>query len=410
MDKQYKSLIGILNLYITISVLIAPILQPYVLAGKSISLLLMLSNSILLLIYKFPYIISTNRNEIKFLFFLLYALSIPVIVGTILNYNIEIGSSYRGILLFSFCLFLYPEFVDYERLKNIYRVFVYSAIIVFFAQELSFNLLGFRFSALIPFFQISYEEGTEEFMLYQMTQSRSSSFFLEPAHCATYIFPYFAISLYEAKKKGKILSKENLFLLFFFILFKSGMGIVCSGFMFLLYLKNNISRKGKLLIIMYLILLLFIILFANTLYLFFEENYLSRSKELSYITENSSGMIRITRGFRVFGDMSLLGQLFGLSNGAIGDAVKHSSIAYLFGDNSYVNNVQKLLIGYGVIGTSLFIVYAMQCYKLGTTLTKLVIFSFFLISLMSNNLFDSVMLLYFCVAICKHDDYQNNYY
>ena len=90
--------------------------------------------------------------------------------------------------------------------------------------------------------------------------------------------------------------------------------------------------------------------------------------------------------------------------------VKHSSIAYLFGDNSYVNNVQKLLIGYGVIGTSLFIVYAMQCYKLGTTLTKLVIFSFFLISLMSNNLFDSVMLLYFCVAICKHDDYQNNNY
>ena len=59
----------------------------------------------------------------------------------------------------------------------------------------------------------------------------------------------------------------------------------------------------------------------------------------------------------MYADFPLLGKIFGVGNGAVGDVVMNSSARWMFNDETYLNNFQKLIIGYGFIGSILFINY-----------------------------------------------------
>ena len=83
---------------------------------------------------------------------------------------------------------------------------------------------------------------------------------------------------------------------------------------------------------------------------------MARTEELDVEQEHlSSGAIRIYRGYFVFGAMPFVEKVTGVGSGTTGDVIEHSPFYFLFYDfERYLNNIQMLLVGYGLVGTLLF--------------------------------------------------------
>lgn len=388
-----------LSWYASFSVIIGPILQPYNLFGKSVALLLMFVNILLFMSYGMVKGFKTFvRPDRTYIIFLAYFLTLPVMIGIML-YKVDIGASYRGVLVFSASLLCYISFADMSSLKKIYRFFVYLAIGVFFAQEICWIFLGFRFPGLIPFFEINYEMGMEEFLKDQLIKERSSSIFLEPAHVAIFTLPYMIIKMVDNAGQKSLSSFETLFISFFLIWLRSGLGFVCLLVIYLTFLlRSRINPSRKIAFILFGSILLIAALTLTDLGTFLYESFFSRSAELTGNSTNGSGFIRITRGFLVYEDFTLIGKIFGVSNGAIGDVVIHSSAANLFNDDTQLNTIQKILIGYGLIGTLLMYIYLHKIAKRRNQYSFYLVLTLVIICFLENMLFDSRMLLYVAVA------------
>ena len=397
MEKQTR-LPVFFSWYASLSIVIGPILQPYTLYGKSIALLLMFFNIFLFSIYSMMRARLFIKPNSKYIYFLVYGLTIPIFCGVLL-YKVDVGASVRVFLVFSACLLCYISFANITYIKKNYRLFVYLAIGVFFAQEFCWHVFGFRFPALIPFFELNYEMGMEEFLKSQLIKDRSSSFFLEPAHLAVYVLPYFAIKMKDNELSNRMISFEIIFLTFFLIYLRSGLGFVCLTLLWLLMLsRSRMSHSRKLSFVLFAFFVLGLALIVTDLGAFFYDSFFSRAKEIiSSNSENESGMIRVIRGFLVYQDFPLLGKIFGVSNGAISDVVTHSSVANMFDNETYLNNIQKLLIGYGFIGCLLFLSYIHSIIKRNPYTTS-IIAVFIVICFMENMLFDSQMMLYFAIG------------
>lgn len=393
----------IISWYASLSVIMGPILQPYNLYGKSVALLLMFFNILFFSVYGI-----TRKQKIfirpdrKYLIFLIYSLTLPILLGITL-YKVDVGASVRGILVFSVSLFCYLSFANIKDLKKIYKYFVYLAIGVFFAQEICWHIYDFRFPALIPFLELNYEMGMEEFLKVQLIQERSSSIFLEPAHFAIFVLPYLAIKMIDNEKIQKAISFETLFLSIVLVYLRSGIGFVCMMMIWLIFMTRlQISKRRKMSIIMSGFLFFILVVIFTDLSTFLYDSFFSRSAEITGDSSHESGMIRVYRGFLVYDDFPLIGKLFGVSNGAIEDVVRHSSAANLFDDIIYINNAQKLLIGYGFVGVFSFLCYLRGVVKRNPYSTYLILL-FLLICFMENMLFDSRMMLYLAIGALPYN-------
>lgn len=385
--------------YASLSTVIGPILQPYNLFGKSMALLLMFANIFILGFYGIvkghnPFI----KPDRRYVLFLAYCITVPVLLGMAL-YHVDIGSSYRGLLVFSASLLCYISFADMSSLKKIYRFFVYVAIAVFFAQELCWYFLGFRFPGLIPFFELNYEMGMEEYLKFQLTRDRSSSIFLEPAHVAIFTLPYMIIKMVDNEEQKNLFTFETLFISFFLIWLRSGLGFVCLLIIYLLFLlRSRINPSRKVAFILFGSILSIAVLTLTDLGSFLYESFFSRSEELTGNSSNGSGFIRITRGFFVYADFPLIGKIFGVSNGAIEDVVIHSSAYNLFDEDTLLNTIQKILMGYGFIGTLLLYNYLQRIAKRRNQYSFYLVLTLVIICFLENMLFDGRMLLYVVIA------------
>lgn len=390
---------AIVSWYASFSVIIGPILQPYNLFGKSVALLLMFTNIILFMLYGVVKgFKSFNKPDRTYIIFLAYFLTLPVMIGVLL-YKVDIGASYRGILVFSASLLCYISFADMTSLKRVYCFFVYFAVVVFFAQEFCWYFLGFRFPGLIPFFEINYDMGMEEFLKDQLMKDRSSSIFLEPAHLAIFTLPYLIMKIVDNEEQKILYSFETLFISFFLIWLRSGLGFACLLVIYLIFLlRSRINSSRKVAFILYGSILSIAVLTLTDLGTFLYESFFSRSAELTGNSSNGSGFIRITRGFLVYEDFPLIGKIFGVSNGAIADVVTHSSAYNLFNDDTQLNTIQKILIGYGFIGTILLYNYLHKIAKRRNQYSFYLVLILVIICFMENMLFDSRMLIYVAIA------------
>ena len=389
----------IISWYVSLSIILGPILQPYNLFGKSMALVFMLVNVVFFFLYS---LIWGRKNKFKpdssYYLLLFYFLTIPILIGSLL-YKVDYGASIRGLLVFSASLLLYASYAELSIIKKIYRFFVIFAIGIFVAQEVFFFLYGTRFPALIPFLEINYEMGMENYAEYLISRERSSSFFLEPAHLALFVLPYFIMKIVDNENENKLLSVEVITLTIFFIYLRSGLGFVCLLTVWaVFFLKSRINRQRKIAFISFVGVSLLMAIFTSDFGDYLNESFFSRAKELSGNSSNGSGMIRVTRGYMVYKDVPIIGKIFGVSNGATSEVVMKSSASRLFNDETYLNNAQKLLIGYGFIGVFLFIYYIIRISKKRNQYTPVLMLVFLEICLMENMQFDGRMLLYFAIA------------
>lgn len=312
------------------------------------------------------------------------------------DYHI-ISSSLIVNVIYYFALVLILPKANLDLCKKYYGIIVALACAFFLLQEAMYSVLGFRVSGLIPFLQVPYDTTTSNFINGQMMSSRSASFFLEPAHFAQYVSGYLAILLGACNRNKKLFSLKPMLLSLVLFITTSGnaiLMILVAWVVYVLMFKTQVWKK----------VMIITVCVAGAFYVFNYvaktergEKLLSRTSELesSDFDRVSSGTMRIYRGFFVFSDMPSFLKLTGVGTAGTDWAVENSSnFSWMFGEDRYVNNIQKILIGSGYIGMIIFLMYLLSQFKRTTFEGRLFLALFLVMSFMEYAWLFPKMLLY----------------
>lgn len=386
--------------YASVSVIIGPLIEPYNFPATSLSVY-----KVFMLINVF--IFFCHRKDALFVpkyykFFFLYALIIPILNAVFHGYLSHILGSYLTLILFSSSLILSAIFIDLKVFYRTYRIFGIVTCLVFFAQELSFLIFGFRFMALIPFLDVHYEGFTTESFSEQMAMiDRSCSCFLEPSHFAQFILPLLAIELGLLHDKNKSFGFYPILLTIVLLLLRSGVGLLSCAMLwsfFIIFSKRAFYVKAFVIVPVAVVLsYVFFVNYTGT------EQGSALVERVSQLNPNdfdyvSSGIMRVYRGYWVYGDLDFLSKLLGVGIGGADDAIDRSSVAWMFGDGEhYINNIQTLLIGYGVVGFILFLLFLFNLTRKTPFTSTLLVAVFLMTSLMESYFYTTRMLLFLCV-------------
>lgn len=300
--------------------------------------------------------------------------------------------------MYAACIYFTFSSLDLKYMLRQYGILVLIICLFFISQELMFILLGYRVSGLLPFLPLKYGGlDMSSFINYQMTYERSSSFFLEPSHMAQYILPALALSLGQIKN---VFNVKNYFIpiviTIIILLSRSGCGAVGAIFIWCFFvLFVNIRTLKK---VIFISLACFIAIYAydkisSTEY---GSHMINRTSEFdSNASYERSGIIRVIRGFLVYKDMDISEKILGVGTGGTIDVIDNSKHKYMFfGKERYLNNVQMLLIGFGIFGTVFFLMHLIRLIKKNNLEAKLIMISFVSLSFLESFFMNSKMVLY----------------
>lgn len=403
-----------INKYATWSLLMGPLLEPYYLIGTiNMFKFFMLFNCVFFFI-KRTVPISIDRNLKHFI---IYAFTIPSLVALTFGYTSHILGSYLTVILFVLNLYLVLPFVNYEYLKRIYGYFAGFSVIIFIIQEIQYNILGYRMACLVPFFKLASQNMDMSQQLRAIQNlDRSSSIFAEPSHFAQYIVPYLAVCMGKLHSENKLLDWRIIVLSLCLLWLRSGNGILLCAVMWICFiLFTNIRRGLKYFLIFPLCIVASIVFLNNISKTEIGEELQSRTEEMSISDDKiTSGYIRLYRGYYIYGELNPIIKIFGVGLGGANDAIDNSSRSWMFkeGDH-YLNNIQILLISYGLLGTILFFVFLIGLIRKNFFEGKLIIIGFITMSFMESFFCSPKMLMYLAIPILAqrsflHKKYKNN--
>lgn len=342
--------------------------------------------------------------------FMVYMLFVPPLISYVTGLPGNYLTSFIpfNIIFYSalFCILL-PN-LDMGYVIKYYRVLVIIAVAFFFFQEFAFYTIGARPTFYLPLEM--YYEGMDmsSFSEIRETMSRSSSFFLEPAHFAQYILPYYCVVVYNTLKNKKC-SWEFLILTAVLFLLQSGCGYVgmLAIFVSVLFIKGLVAYKVKIAMIAALVSGFFVVVY------FFINNpiiveLISRLDEVTSLEVDAfghqSGFLRIWRGYFIYGVLGPVYKLFGVGIGSL-DYV--ANLLYIPGsryEGSFMNGIQTLLVTGGIIGTSLFFRFIFKMYKSSSYEGRLILICMVSIFFIEHMLFTPKMFLFILIAIAVVDD------
>lgn len=390
-------------------VVISPLFDAYYFFGTTLLSVMMVT---IVAIYIF---ISSKNKRFElpkgYVYFLLYGLSIPVVNSMFSFHEVNIKSSYISILYYSICFGILAPYVKLEYFLKYYKIVVYTAFGVFLMQELCYFITGYRFSALLPFLTIRYSStDMETFIEGQRNLGRSASLFLEPAHFVQYSMPLLAIQLGEAYKKGKILWFPAIISTIIIFFSKSGNAVVLLTLIWIFFfLKFKIHLILKIGILLPTIVVCSFYIFNFISGTEFGKDLLMRQRELEIggTTWVSSGNMRISRGFLVYSDESTKDQLLGVGTGGTEIIIKQSKYYWMFGDETYMNLAQSLLVSFGLIGAILFFLHLILLLRRNTFEGSAMIVVFIGLAFIESFLFSTKMLLFITFAFINQKSLVN---
>lgn len=336
--------------------------------------------------------------------FMIYMLLVPPVICYIIGLPGNYFTSFVPInLLFysaAFCI-LIPN-LNMEYVMKYYKVLVYIAVAFFFVQEFSGYITGSKPTFYLPLEM--YYEGTDVAGLSESRASmnRSSSFFLEPAHFAQYILPYYCFIVCKCLKyREKTI--EFFLLSTTLLLLQSGSGYLglIAIFSSAIFMKGYVSLKVKSAIISVFAIGMGIV----TVYLYNNPvivDILSRIDEITTMdilaSGRESGFLRIWRGYYIYGAMASINKLFGVGVGSIEYV---SNLVYFPGsryEGSFMNGIQTLLVTGGIIGTTLFFRFL---FKIGNELKSegiIIILCMIALFFVENMMFTPKMFLFILIS------------
>lgn len=291
------------------------------------------------------------------------------------------------------------------RLIHYYRIIGAICIAFFFIQEIGYYSTGYRISGIFSFLPIALNsvDDVRSFLTDITTNTRSSSFFSEPAYFAQYIIPLLAIELFYDKSRYHYL--YSAIILLAILLASTGSGLVGLSGVAIAYvfsLANNKKRIQQYLAGAFSILLLIVVgyVYLNTS---IGDRLSGRKTELSFEYEGGSrsGFMRLYRGFYVFDTYSTHDKIFGNDNNQdIISHIMHSDVYDTFGErnDTFFNGYQYCLLRTGFIGLLILVVLIIRTVKNNSLCGKSIILSFACLMAVEAMFFGNNMILFLILS------------
>lgn len=316
--------------------------------------------------------------------------------------------------VFSVLLGFIISVFDLGAFKRHTRIVVIFAGVVLTLQELMFFTTGSRFSALIPFAELTDGQPTAGLIATQLSLDRSSSLFREPAHFAQYLLPLLCLDLFDERESGKLLSPYSYFMVALIVLIRSGNGFI--GLLILMIVKSFffLKRARAWKKIVTVIVFVPLAYYAINAYVSTDvgSSVVERTSELKN-DDSAASYIRVYRGFALYGELPLLNKIIGINDSRLLQIIPSTKVSFLFSGEEqsdlYMNGVQNVLIHQGLIGLLLFILMYVSFAKGKSLGGKMQIVLFLSLSLLGQTYLSNPMM--YCTALCivaNNKSYQSN--
>ncbi len=310
------------------------------------------------------------------------------------------------LLIYSTAIIIIPtRYFDFELAKKVYtRVGIVLSIIVFI--QYSIYLINGSFypwvinSKYFPAIYVNddYFSGAYLYMLGGST-FRPASIFSEPALFAQFISPCLILNMFSEDNKKKYLILILITLATF--LGKSANGIVyivviwISFILIKMYLalKNKkFKLKTSLVFLIFILFLLSPILIPKMSNLLFgNEKYsiINRISEIKDVKGETSGSMRIIRGWQIYNKMSFKEKITGIGIGNILNYLDiHPYTVTMFSKsyNGYMSGLSAIFVNFGLIGGLIFLWWLLKQFASKSKVSKSLSI-FLLLYLIASNSF-----------------------
>jgi len=396
--------------------LLSPILRYYEIPKINVELtsFILLINFFILTFITISRKININNTLKIFLFFLLWSILVSflsLVLYSFVDFSIEKFNNYIfslfGIIIFIILLIYKSENTNIYKIYSVISSFLIFAIFVQFIAYYIFRLplnLKLPFLTLMDNYVTSFQSLTN--VLSFGSIPRFSSFFSEPAHFAQYIVPFLIFELNNPTRKNRKNIFIGIVITFSVLISLSGNGIVIIVATWMLFLFKGIF-KGKNLKPSNIIVLIFgVLIIVSSIF------YFSRYININELFYSSGGGIskadyRVYRGFFIFKELPIFNQIFGVGYRNAQFFIDRYSIYTPF-DNpgesvEYMNSIAQILVYFGFIGFSVYFIYFLKIYKKSPDNIRILIIVYFLLSISSSLLFDSVYFMYMLFIMKAND-------
>lgn len=302
------------------------------------------------------------------------------------------------------------KYILWDRFSIYYRNALLVCSLFFLLQFVLFNTIGFRLLGIIPSLPLTVDVAVDSLLEKQLNIDRFCSFFMEPAHFAYYIIPYYTLVAF--RNKAPFRSKEFLFFTLILFMLRSGNGFFAMAVVFtvifgrMLLSKRNIVRNFILVCLASAIgYVLYNQITSSTEF----QEQVVRASEMSSRQENkrlSSGYQRIYAGYVYIAEMDNIHEVTGIGLGNQNAYFRTHSMSefrsVITNPNTkyvYLNSIQLIIVWAGFGTLILFLLYNYKLFSrnslTGKTLSVILLLSYFI----SSNLFGISMLFMLTLII-----------
>jgi len=409
--------------FFTVMLVLMPILDTYTLniVGKRIGLgmLLVLIIGFVLLLVSPSRNIGRIRKAARALWvYYGYCLLITVVSILILGsdtFSLTIIMNFLYVLILTVFV---PKYVNIKLLEKTYHNAVIIVCLYLLMQYLFCNAFRIALPNIIPalpLFSVSMDS-SQFLMQYQNAvlagTARISSIFTESAHFAAYVVPCLSLLLFSNNRKNVIV--PAVFISVCVILSFSALGVASVLFIWFFwsvytlnhkYSKEDKRRnKVKALIIIGTPIVIVLMIY---LYLTASEYQFTINRFIAIISGNgdSSSVLRLSRGFKLYSQFGAVWKLFGAGFGSVSEIIHALGILdiyetqFIVNAAGYMSGLSRVFFASGIIGAIFYSRYLLIQFKSNKISIKLLILVALIFLIASDSLFSTFSTLWFSISM-----------
>lgn len=300
---------------------------------------------------------------------------------------------------------------DEEYLLKFFRYMFIPLAVFFVIQELSYRATGTRITWHLPIAsETAYYGGLtfEQLETVQAWGERSSSLFVEPAYFAEFLLLHLCLEFFGKQGRDKLYNYYSIAIILILLFVRSGSGML--GLVFLGTVKlisyQRQSRSSRSWII--LLITLPIVYFAATRYISSEVGSSVLDRQTEITNQSGSAYDRIFRGFELFDAMPTINKIIGINVDELRQSDSYNGVETVK-EGMLLNGLQFALVGRGIIGLSILLIFFAAIFKNSNILTKSALGLLLVLSLIESVYFSHHMLILTLIALnAKHNQYITN--
>lgn len=385
----------------TLSIILSPFLRQYpsYIPGITLGELFLIIS--LLLIFPTMNLFLVSRKPVFLIIFWIIGL-LTTLLTVLINQTLTFEITTRFI---RYSFYIVVILISVKKFNLTFGLKIYRKICILVSVYLLLQIIVYNFNGYIlpiNILPIRFIRNISMERMYYIARKyyfRPHSVFTEPGYAVHFLLPGLIFSLFGWFEKSKIDFITSTVIFISLILSTSVQGIILGLFiigLFLLTKINNISSyfyviRNTLIIFIVIIMLLILYNVSAIQIAINKVNNITRSVGL-----------RLFRGFLIFNDLPLLTKIIGVGHGNVGKYVIENEIHTKYDPEvltpnfaSYVNGISRIMLYYGFIGFSVFLIFYFDILKKTEVPFKILSLTYLVLLMGAGGFFSIELIFYF---------------